>query len=34
MTTVSTTLNKEEEEQCAKICKDLGVTYRIRPWED
>ena len=23
-----------EEEQCAKICKDLGVTYRIRPWED
>lgn len=34
MTTVDTTLTKEEEAQCAKICKDLGVTYRIRPWED
>ena len=34
MTTVATTLTKEEEEQCAKICGELGVTYRIRPWED
>ena len=34
LTTVDTTLTKEEEEQCAQICKDLGVTYRIRPWED
>lgn len=34
MTTVDTTLTKEEEGQCAKICKDLGVTYRIRPWEN
>lgn len=33
MTTVDTTLTKEEEEACAKICQDLGVTYRIRPWE-
>lgn len=33
-TTVDTTLTKEEEERCAKICRDLGVTYRIRPWED
>lgn len=33
MTTVSTTLTKEEEEQCAAICKELGVVYRIRPWE-
>ena len=33
-TTVDTTLTKEEEAECAKICKDLGVTYRIRPWED
>ncbi len=33
MTTVATTLTKEEEEACAKICKELGVTYRIRPWE-
>ncbi len=34
MTTVDTTLTKEEEAQCAEICKELGVTYRIRPWED
>lgn len=34
LTTVDTTLTKEEEAQCRKICKDLGVTYRIRPWED
>ena len=34
LTTVSTTLTKEEEAECKKICDDLGVTYRIRPWED
>lgn len=34
LSTVSTTLTKEEEEECAKICKDLGVTYRIRPFEE
>jgi radical SAM enzyme (TIGR04100 family) len=34
LTTVDTTLTKEEEAQCRKICDDLGVTYRIRPWED
>lgn len=34
LTTVDTTLTKEEEAQCAKICEKLGVTYRIRPWED
>lgn len=34
MTTVDTTITKEEEEQCRAICKELGVTYRIRPWED
>lgn len=34
LTTVSTTLTKEEEEECQKICDNLGVTYRIRPWED
>lgn len=33
-TTVDTTLTKEEEEQCRKICEDLGVLYRIRPWEE
>ncbi len=34
MTTVATTITEEEEEQCRKICERLGVTYRIRPWED
>ena len=34
LTTVDTTLSKEEEEECRKICESLGVTYRIRPWED
>lgn len=34
LSTVDTTLTKEEEEACQKICDDLGVTYRIRPWED
>ena len=34
MTTVSTTLTAAEEDACRKICRDLGVTYRIRPWED
>ena len=29
-----TTLTKEEEEECRDICSRLGVTYRIRPWED
>lgn len=33
LTTVDTTLTKEEEARCAKICEDLGVTYRIREWE-
>ena len=34
MTTVETTISKEEEEQCQKICDELGVSYRIRPFED
>lgn len=34
LTTVSTTLTKDEELECKKICDDLGVSYRIRPWED
>jgi radical SAM enzyme (TIGR04100 family) len=34
LTTVDTTLTKEEEAQCRQICQDLGVTYRIRSWED
>lgn len=34
MTTVDTTLTKEEEAQCRAICDELGAVYRIRPWED
>lgn len=34
LTTVSTTLTSDEEEQCRRICQDLGVTYRIRPFEN
>lgn len=34
MTTVATTITKEEETLCQAICDSLGVTYRIRPWED
>lgn len=33
MTTVATTLTKEEERRCQAICDSIGVTYRIRPWE-
>lgn len=34
MSTVGTTITHEEEQQCQKICDELGVTYRIRPWID
>ena len=34
MTTVDTTISHEEEEQCRKICDEIGATYRIRPWEE
>lgn len=34
LTTVETTITAEEEEKCRSICDSLGVTYRIRPWED
>lgn len=33
LSTVATTISHEEEEQCAEICRNLGVTYRIRPFE-
>lgn len=33
LTTVSTTLSADEEAECAEICQNLGVTYRIRPFE-
>ncbi|MDO5336288.1 MAG: TIGR04100 family radical SAM protein [Eubacteriales bacterium] len=34
LTTVDTTLTKEQEQQCAAICQSVGAAYRIRPWED
>lgn len=33
LSTVKTTLTDEEEAACRKICEDLNVTYRIRPFE-
>lgn len=33
LSTVDTTITKEEEKECARICESIGVTYRIRPWE-
>lgn len=32
MTTVDTTITKEEEEECRRICDSIGAKYRIRPW--
>ena len=34
MSTVDTTITKEEEAECRKICDTIGAKYRIRPWED
>lgn len=34
LTTVETTITEEEQAQCLAICDRIGVTYRIRPWED
>lgn len=34
LTTVDTTISKEDEQKCADICKSIGATYRIRPWEE
>lgn len=33
MSTVDTTITKEEEKECQAICDAIGATYRIRPWE-
>lgn len=33
LTTVDTTISKEEEKKCKSICDSIGATYRIRPWE-
>ena len=32
MTTVETTISREDEESCRAICEKLGVRYRIRAW--
>lgn len=34
LTTVETTITEEEQAKCLEICDRIGVTYRIRPWED
>lgn len=34
LSTVETTLTKEEEAECADICRKIGAAYRIREWED
>lgn len=34
LSTVETTITEEEELKCREICERLGVTYRIRPYED
>ncbi|MGN0327218.1 MAG: TIGR04100 family radical SAM protein [Lachnospiraceae bacterium] len=33
LTTVDTTISKEDEEECRKLCEEIGAVYRIRPWE-
>lgn len=33
LTTVDTTISKEDEAKAQAICDELGATYRIRPWE-
>lgn len=33
LSTVDTTITKEQEDQCAEICRKIGAKYRIRPWE-
>ena len=30
MSTVDTTISKEDEEECSRLCEQLGVTHRIR----
>lgn len=34
LSTVATTITEDEEKECQRICDELGVTYRIRPYED
>ena len=32
LTTVETTITREQEAECAEICRTLGAEYRIRAW--
>ena len=34
MTVVDVVTTKEEQERCRKICESLGVTLRVRPYEE
>lgn len=34
LTTVETTISRQEQEECRKICDRIGVIYRIRPFEN
>lgn len=34
LSTVETTISKEDEEECSRICRELGVTHRIRKFID
>ena len=34
LSTVETTITKDEEAKCKEICDSIGVTYKIRPYED
>lgn len=34
LSTVDTTITKEEEQECQRICDSLNVTYRIREYEE
>ena len=34
LTSVSTVLTPEEESRSAALCGELGVSYRIRKWEE
>ncbi|MGN0729598.1 TatD family nuclease-associated radical SAM protein [Treponema sp.] len=33
LSTVSTTITKEDEDECRRLCESLGVAYRIREYE-
>ena len=33
LSTVATTISREDEEKCAAICREIGAAYRIREFE-